>query len=194
MSDEGEARRHENLRVDGSLQSTSTHPDLHGLRINLQVVLAACSGVFLTRLLDLTDAAPAWGIIGPRASIGGAVLYHAYRAYYEEVFASLDGVRALHELKRSSPDADDLIEIYTAEFLFPRIFCAYLPSHAAIQELGLAVARARGMDPAAARDLIQRVHGSPTEVFERSKELFFMLNLIPENRERFDVPMPDCME
>ena len=55
-------------------------------RLNLLVVMAACDGINLAKVLLPTDRAPVWGFIGPESEVQSGKLLDGLKSFYLELF------------------------------------------------------------------------------------------------------------
>ncbi|MEZ4459400.1 MAG: hypothetical protein R3E66_06665 [bacterium] len=82
-------------------------------RNNLFLTLAVCSGAWLAQVLNATQPAPFWGLVGPDQPEWNGVLLDGYEPFYDELLNSLDGDKALEALRQKAKD-----QIGNSNFLF----------------------------------------------------------------------------
>jgi hypothetical protein len=156
---------------------------------NLLLVLSACFGIFVTKLLAPVQEAPMWGVIGPRIAVGPDVLLAGYSDYYHELFRSWDGVKAFAALRDRNEVPGDVFEIYTAEFIFMHGFKRYLELRPAAQAVLLSALVAAGYSRDQARERLDQ--RTPEQEFVERYATFFMLRDLPANRKRFPLEFGD---
>jgi hypothetical protein len=170
-------------------------------RNNLLVVLSACYGAYLTKVVVPTDRSPCWGLVGPSEEISASVLLASFTEFYNELFATGNGTAALRSLN-NAVSMDMLTYSFTqCELFFKIVYNRYLKDNFTPKSLKLRAGelyqRAKGLGAAPS--------GGPGEVkrkllrdreryFERHQKNFFMWDLYPENRNRFKVTYRDVLE
>jgi hypothetical protein len=164
-------------------------------RLNLFVVMSACSGAYLAHAIQPIDRAPLWGMIGPETPESAAGLRDTYRNFYQALLSRTSGDEALKAvISTQSRRAKYLFT--TAEYFFKRTYRQYL------QEQGSEaayVARAKGMEikgreiglTLPPHVLYAELKLKEREFFERYKQTFFMTDLYAENGERFPLSFED---
>jgi len=172
-------------------------------RMNLLVVAAACNGWYLTESLRPTVRSPAWGVLGPPASVGGDVLHVAMKRFYSELLPNLDVMRAMRVLNHSDDSAAWTYRITSADLLFCNSFRAYLQSlmdeesqEARVNRLVAEAARTSGLDvvqTAITRAEFRHSLDDHEFWYTKYKTHFLMLDLFPENAVRFPLTLADCL-
>lgn len=162
-------------------------------RCNLFVALAACHGAHLSQVILPTDRAPLWGMIGPVESAKPTDLFGSFFAFYSTLLASLDGDKALSAIV----SADARIANYyfvTAEGFFKKAYAHYLANYCTeksrwrrakqlrtrLRDMGL-------RKSPSISELQQRLKSTELPSFHKYHRQFFMIDLFPENSERFSV-------
>ena len=95
---------------------------------NLLVVVSACNGAYLTKILanSLTLPCPVWGICGPSESISAGDLVTGYSAFYNELLVPSNLNSAITKLRQSIPKHADKFSILNSEYLFMGAFDKYI--------------------------------------------------------------------
>lgn len=97
-------------------------------RLNLLVVMAACNGMDLAKVILPTDRAPVWGIIGPPHPVQAGRVIDGFKAFYNKFFDTYDGSEALNSLN-SSPDVKEWDFCFiNAESFFVYVYKNYMES------------------------------------------------------------------
>jgi hypothetical protein len=170
-------------------------------RLNLLVVLAACSGANLLRTLDPREPAPVWGIVGPKYRISDVELFDDFSAFYSEIITSLNGWRAIEKLNGGSIGPNWRYLFTSAELFFKQLYQVYVTDFgnekvlrkredsiiARIAAHRLIIAEE---EPAIRSGLRKKLrdHETPFNVYKRA---FFFIDLMPENEDRFPINYSD---
>ena len=164
---------------------------------NLLIVLGACYGGYLGRIILPTDRAPCWGMIGPTERAFPDELLSGYVTFYTELLASLDGDRSLQSLM-SSPMKTGRQYFTTARQIFKLAYAKYLRNFCTPPELDKRAKnisrRAKKMNLAfrpgkgAVRRRLKREEGA---YYEKCFREFFMIDLYPQNIDRFSLPFAE---
>lgn len=173
-------------------------------RFNLLVTVAACSGAYLASTISPVDRAPVWGVIGPAGRIGDDEVLDAFRAFYAEFLANLDGNAALATLRAVEARQGKRYVFLPAETMFRSAYRRYIDEDCSAEELRvreaeiLATARQKGLpssvDDSTASALVRMRLTDHRAFFEAFREKFFMIDLYPENDTRFVVRYDDVVE
>lgn len=171
-------------------------------RLNLLVVLAACSGAHLARVIHPTQRAPVWAVIGPTIKVFDGDLERQVLQFYRAFLKSLDGRVALEALNDAAQLGEWKYTIMSAQYLFRQAFGRYVskyctPDTSARRAKEIAE-RARGglttspeLDLAVEGVIASRIQ-DPSWQLEKFKRHFFMYDLFPENKNRFSFSTDDC--
>lgn len=172
-------------------------------RMNLLVIAAACRGWHLTEALRPTGRAPAWGVLGPPSDVGGEELHEAMKRFYDALLPKLDLTSAMRALNDGIQISNWTYRVTTADLLYCRSFRAYLQSlldeesqTERVNRLVAEVARARSLDvlqTSAVRADFRQALDDHGFWYEKYKHEFLMLDLFPENAERFPLSLADCL-
>lgn len=162
---------------------------------NLFVTLAACKGAHLIETLELTDIAPCCGLVGPTIDITVQDL-KSYYNFYLELLTKGNGDDAIKLLMDSCPFT---YYFTSAELFFKQVFKKYLEERSTKQALKQAALRVHkkckekmGQEKIPNRMSITKRQLANTEsAFRKYKKKFLMLDLYPENKERFTLKYKD---
>ena len=172
-------------------------------RCNLFITLAVCKGLLMTKLNRLTEPMPFCGLLGAYDTIMEDDIIIRFNEFYEELFNSFVLAEAYKRLLCVNPDMPHSYDFVHADELFCKVYQRYIE-----QECKEKVVRKRALQAAHEaghilpdrkarrkhqRDYIAEEKRTRSKFFHDSVRSFFMLDLFPENRERFDVPL-DLMD
>lgn len=166
-------------------------------RCNLLIVLAACYGGHLGQIILPTERAPCWALIGPTDKVLPHELLSSFNSFYTTFLGTLDGDKSLESLSTKKLQNGRYTFIPAGGF-FKIAYAKYLAEHCTPNELdkrasklsrklrkmGSAVRPGKG----AIRRLMRRTEAPSYEKYFRQ---FFMIDLYPENAERFPIPFSD---
>lgn len=173
-------------------------------RMNLLVMAVACKGWSLTYSLMPSDRAPLFMLIGPPENASPDALLNATRKFYAALVEHLDMNEALEAMNDDGPFDKWTIKPATAEILFCRVFRMYVAESGAGEklqarenELVEAIARRRNLDALETAALRTEVRADLSEhrsAYERLRRTFLMLDMFPENKERFGLTYDRCFK
>ena len=165
-------------------------------KLNLLVVMSACYGDCLVRMVRVSERSPVWGCLGPRESISGDDLIDAFKAFFARLLAGDDVREALASIDAGLPAAGKPFVLWPAEYFFLTAYRGYLATQCTEQELGrrteqilqhLVLAPGGRIEVAdGLRNQIRSNLGAHEHFFVRHREIFFMEDLYPGHAERFD--------
>ena len=175
-------------------------------RNNLVVVLAVCFGAALRVMLEQPhDRAPVFALIGPTDEISLGAFPRGFRAFYTALLEGGDGDAALNELNVEGAEKKpgSAYRLRTAEGAFRdriRPVLAAMTRGSAkrtqveaqlTQLLGTPWGQAAGVT--AGRKAVKKVLTSGVEpAFNRVRDQYLMLDLFPEQAQRFTLSYKDC--
>lgn len=156
-------------------------------RLQLMVCISACSGIHLWKIIDPTERAPVWGVLGPEKDLTGYPLLKGFRAFYKELFSSGDAAKALEAMRLT--DGNSATALVPVQYLFSIAYRHYLSELCSGTGLAERVDRLAqtGMNPVA----IELILKHPESRFEQDRFKFFMCDLFPEHKEKFKITMDD---
>lgn len=166
-------------------------------KCNLMLVMSACNGAFLGEILQPTDRAPCWGIIGPTKEVYPDDLMAIFRSLYTELLSSLDGDRALISFFNAAKNRDVDPLIIWALDLFKKAYAGYFESNCTDKEYWKRAKIVRNQLPKEQKnqntiqDVVQMFKKRELGIFEEHKNKFFMCDLFPENIARFPITFAD---
>jgi hypothetical protein len=168
---------------------------------NLFVMVAACHGAHLMKMIDPTDRSPFCGVFGPSEELTARDVFVGYKAFYEEALTSSGMGAALQALKRAIPHKADKFTIWSSEHLFMMAFRHYIAQHCTgvglevrVREMLQEIQEEKGLDPiewsSMGEQLRQRLSGQKGqhEDYEKFRHKFFMHDLYPAVP---DLPSPE---
>ncbi len=163
-------------------------------RLNLLVVLSLCYGAHIAEHLTPQDRAPCWGLVGPTKAVNSVYLLESFSAFYREIFETADGSRAVSNLNKNVSEHDIDYYFTTADSFFKIVYKNYIKELCSIKAYDQ---RARKLRKRLKKDNIQnlpsigklrrRFKATQRDYFEKFREEFFMVDLFPENAERFNI-------
>jgi hypothetical protein len=173
-------------------------------RMNLLVMAVACKGWSLTYSLMPSDRAPLFMLIGPPENASPDALLNATRKFYGALVEHLDLNEALEAMNDHLPFKQWTIRPATAEILFCRVFRMYVNEvgvgeklQARENELVARIARRRSLDVLQTADVRAEVRADLSDhrsAYERLRKTFLMLDMYPENEERFGLTYERCFK
>jgi hypothetical protein len=169
---------------------------------NLLLTLATCHGVWLGTILLASRPAPFRALIGPSTSEFPIVLFPAFEAFYQTLLDELDGGKAIRELlvAASAKSVKHSLSVIDAERIFSRSFRRYVEETCNPEAIARRVAAiiAEGKQRSSAESAIipeaqwekQAAEiaaglADTRSMFEEYRRRFFMIDIWPENDERF---------
>lgn len=171
--------------------------------LNLLVVSGACDGAALTKVLDIGDRAPVWGVLGPTRTINAGALEDAHLCFYKTLYETKDYAPALERMNDTVRDGDRPFVLLGAEWFFTEVMKGYFKQFctddaidarvkkAARSEVGL---RQQGVPE---DEILRRRNAFREHLrdhrghFERLKPYFFGIDICPQNGARFSVEYHD---
>ncbi len=170
------------------------------VQFNLLLVMALCSGWWLSSILLPSQPWPVWGIVGPTETVGDRDLKQAMAAFYREMFHSYDARKAMDQANDQRPYEDWTYRLETADLLFCRAFRHHMEimTDAELQErLNWIVAENFRVYPdrkrsAAVREWARGQLLQHEKHYNQVKRQFLMLDRFPGNEKRFPLRYEDC--
>lgn len=165
---------------------------------NLLIVVAACFGAhFLLSDFKLRSASPFWGLIGPTDTTHGPELLGSFRTFYRNLLSGATASSVFTTLNKTRLDAGELM-VQPAEALFSKGINRYLEklcspavlrsrankNRKKLKKLG------RNVSLGQATRALSQAHDDPA--FDNFAENYFMLNDLPDNRQRFAATLGQC--
>lgn len=163
-------------------------------RLNLIVCVSACYGGYLAKALKTLDRAPCWALVGPKEEMYPEDLLKDYTGFYEELFNTKSVDKALKRLNNGLTGNDAKYYFTSAVWFFELVWINYLREYCSEKNLNkranemLKKLRKKTIGYLPSRNEIKYdILKSNPETFIESKEIFFMMDLFKENRDRFIV-------
>jgi hypothetical protein len=151
-------------------------------RMNLIVVVAACSGSSIASTVQVQERAPLWAFLAPKQDISSLAL----SAFYQTLLATRSAEAALGALR--STEAGLLFMYLSAQTMYRLVVEGYEREHGSAEAIQRQAERLCAMAG-------QHGFGWPVEqvealirdpqIFEGFRRRFFMMDLFPENVQRF---------
>lgn len=178
------------------------HPYLAELNIatklNTILVLGLCSGAHFAEHIVPSDRSPCWVLIGPKATITDLHLKDRFKEFYREIFRSSNGNEAIRLLNESSDYGDEnSFFAPTAEHFFKATYRKYLSelcNDDACRQRALSIREGlkQIMFPVPhEKEIALLLMTSKDAFFEKHKNHFFMVDIVEEHSERFQVTYED---
>lgn len=167
-------------------------------RNNLLVTLAACEGVYLTKIVRSAEPCPFWGLIAPTTKISAGQLEISFQSFYQQLLTDRSGDKALEKLDESLLSKSvnfafiHCINLYKiAHQNYVQRFCHGKPLKRRIENLVTRAKKSNLINHMNVNEIRQKIKydlkHNEREHFDRYKEIFFMSDLFPENISRFDI-------
>lgn len=159
-------------------------------KLNLMITVAACEGACLAKVVQMSDRAPFWGLIGPKENLYPDDLERAYCALFSTLIVTKAPDKAVEAFEIAA--GPNSYWRTTSQGLFEQVWSIYKQQYWAEDVLGARLLRmkeaARIKYPERSYSLSQLkdllITHEPAS-FERFCTNFFMYDLYPENTERF---------
>ena len=171
-------------------------------RLNLLVLLAACDGVHLFHIIQPTDRAPFYAMIGPNRDVSEGELLAGVTTFYKTLFESNDAVIAWRAMNKAVSSEKRTFSVFTAEFTFQYVMHKYLKLLCSEEALdsreneAVSKAARNGMAEhqlAHFRKWFRKYIREHRAHFEARRSHFFFYDLFPENATRFDLTFEECV-
>jgi hypothetical protein len=163
-------------------------------RFDLIVCLSACHGANLAKVIDTFGRAPFWAIVGPKNEMKAGDLLKDFTRFYEELFKTQNGAAAFNQLNNSIIGSIAPYVFMPADWYFESLWLDFICYDYNNDNLNnrandiIKKLKKRGDKKIPSRNQIKTdLLRSLQEYFIQSKEEFFMMDLFPENVDRFPV-------
>jgi len=163
-------------------------------KLNLLIVFSLCYGAHFSEHFVPPDRAPCWGLVGPTKAVKSDYLLNSFSVFYREIFETGDGNEAVHQLNKYVSVNDIDYYFTTAASFFKNVYMSYIQQRCTKEAYDK---RARKLRKRLKESNVQKLPSignlrrqftsSQKDYFERYREKFFMIDLFPENAERFNV-------
>lgn len=163
-------------------------------RCHLYLILSMCQGGHIMQIIDLTDRAPAWAMIGPMTVTKAGDLQKGFSEFYKTLFTTMSGDKAIKALFDANPSTPYLFT--PAEGMLKTTYANYLrdcDNPKLIRERARRLSRkmAETHVHAGVGRMIRIINRMRKPAFEKYRKQFFMIDLYPENNARFSVTYED---
>ncbi len=138
-------------------------------RLNLLVVVQACYGQWILQVVQPTERAPIWGLIGPSRELFPYEVDAGNLAFYSALLKTRDGGAAWEAMNASIPAGDAPFTCLVVEEMFCAVFSEYLKEHFSDRPL--------------------QDHRA---FFDDLKSHFFLVDLCEDHSERFPMSFEEC--
>lgn len=158
-------------------------------RCNVILVLGCCYGAYFGKEARLHERAAFCAYIAPTGSINVRVLASGLRAFYAELFTSLDITNALDAMRAAAPEFGYVF--YTAYGLFCTIFAEMIADNGmgdGLRQRAVAMAERLRVERGctfSVDDVAQRIKAGEPEAFAQFRRTYFLIDQCPENDARF---------
>jgi len=171
-------------------------------RLHLLVTLAACNGIHLMKTATKLDRAPFWAIVGSDREITHHEALKGFAAFYYSLLNNSNGDAAIDELNRATENPETIFFFKSSLGLFATAYRKYEEEFCGGQGLQKRLnvllsealksptVKAKGVNWA--RRYIKNTIRSENP-FEAQRDRFFMLDLYPENADRFAITRDEIM-
>jgi len=169
---------------------------------NLLVVMAACYGGHMVQIIQPIDRAPCLALLSPTNEIYPDEILKPLTAFYTELLNSLNLNAALNKL-RSYPITDGGYDFKTAPDFFQSVYVGYIKGCSdqkafkikhRVKNMYMELKKS-GISPHGGLGAIKKIlKQSQPEYFKWFYKNFFMTDLFPENKLRFNITFPDLQE
>ena len=170
-------------------------------KLNLLIVFSLCYGAHFAEHLAPPDRALCWGLVGPTKAEKGSYLLESFSAFYREIFQTGDGTKAIRELNNNASNNDLDYFFTSASMFFKDVYKRYIESRCsdkAYEERASKLRKRFKKDNApripSRGNLKRQFKSSERHYFEKFKKNFFMIDLFPENAERFKVHYSEVID
>ena len=170
-------------------------------RLNLLVLVEACDGEALAKVVQLTDRAPVWGLIGPKRPVSFGEIDDANRAFYRTMARTKDGALALRAMNETVKAADNPFSFIGAEMMFRAVMKRYFKemctSGMIEQRADKVIAEfinsgANAEVVGSLRTSLRDHIGDHRALFDAVRSRFFFTDLCPDHEQRFRTLFEDC--
>ena len=166
-------------------------------RFNLFLTLGICKGAYLMEEIKSDRPAPFWGFIGSFDDLFNNDIIIRYLEFYTEFLSSYDLNRAYENLLKANPGFTAKYRFVSSEQTFKNVYRKYVEtqfSDEAIKRRFDTTNKEIGKKYAdrntRSKDFIQfksNLFRTKDFFMEKHRDLFFMVELYPENRVRFNL-------
>lgn len=162
---------------------------------NLFVTLGVCKGLNILLNMSMDKPMPFIGAIGSFCNILEDDLRIRYFDFYETLFETFDIAKSFIALSKANPDCPSTYQYIPADELFYKNYSIYLKEKCSIDALKKRadecmpiICSSRQQKRRFKCDFIKTERMNRAKYFKEHTTSFFMIDIFPENFERFHVP------
>jgi len=170
-------------------------------KMNLLLVFSLCHGAHFTRHLNPSDRAPCWGLVGPTKAISGSDLLRSFSAFYREVFESAEAGTAVSRLNEYASENDIDYYFTTSTTFFINVYKNYLEKHCTekaydkrARSMRKHLKKSKSQKLPSIGEIRRKLKSTQKEFFENYRINYFLIDLFPENENRFEVSYREVMK
>lgn len=172
-------------------------------KLNLIIVLAVCYGAHLLEILQPTDQAPFWGLIGPIEKVGSGLILKSFYEFYHTLISTGRGNDAFRSLEKEikKQNYDGKYQFMNAEALFKKVYQRYIKTECTpkrIQYRAKKIYREQkneiGARYASVGQIKRHLVKTQESYYYKYLSTFFMHELYEENKNRFSVPYKEVVQ
>ncbi|TCD46822.1 hypothetical protein [Chlorobium sp. N1] len=169
---------------------------------NLLVVMAACYGGHMVQIIQPVERAPCLAMLSPTKEIYFDEILKPLTTFYRELFNSLDLNAALIKLY-SYPIVNGGYYFQTADDFFKSIYVGYIKGCAdqkgfkikdRAKNIYLELKRSANPSPVGIGAIKKMLKQTQPVFFKSYYERFFMIDIYPSNKSRFDITYDKILE
>jgi hypothetical protein len=158
-------------------------------KLNLFLVCATCYGGAFAQVLEITDRAPLWGLLGPKEEISAGYIFDGFQAFYKKFFLESDSSKAFSVLAGTALDRAYFLT--NAKWWFYEVWAGYKDSaccsEAELILRGSVIQRQVRQNYGLEVDGYDLLRKFEEPILNRFRDKYFMYDLYPENIKRFEV-------
>lgn len=163
---------------------------------NLFLTLAICHGGMIAFNVSLASPAPFLGFIGSYDEVSDIEILHRYTDFYQEFLVSRNFEVAFDLFKKSNGIENKKFHLIDTYELFVKVYKKYIGENLNPSKLKLRATLAlksvktinRKDRRKKEKDFIKVVKNTRQKYYKEHSRKFFMIDLYPENKDRFEMP------
>lgn len=173
-------------------------------QLNTIIIVAACNGIYLINASTQLDRAPFWAVIGPIDEISDLALKRDFSAFYETFFQNFSGDDAINALNKGVSFSERIYHFRSAPAIFKQAYVKYHKTNCigkgkkirleALVTEAMKVPDISSKGVTWARKHIKAELSKDLKHFIKFKNQFFMIDMFPNNEQRFSLSYDDLME
>ncbi len=166
---------------------------------NLMITMAICNGAHIARVLNPTERAICWGFFGPLKPVPSLAAI-SFRPFYSTLLSSSNGDEAMKAFNEDLANESIQFKFMPSILFFKLVLCAYNDNFIKAKQRKEHVrylydqVKASGLRKIPTYgDIKKMLKRFDRPIFEKFKNRFFMIDLYPENRDRFNIKYEDVL-